>query len=351
MQFKNVDVLGGPKGLSAVHDILYLNEGGGTFRDATDERGCRPPRAAYGLGTVILDFDDDGDQDVFVGNDSMPNFLFVNDGSGRFVESGLRSGLAANGEGGNQATMGIAAGDVDGNGLPDLFSTNFSSDTNTLHLNLDGRFFEDATRRYGLGVHSRPYLGWACAFLDLDHDGDEDLIVFNGHVYPEATAQTMDSEYRQEPLLYRREGPRFERIGPEIAGPWLAERHCDRAAAFGDLDGDGDVDVAVGELNGPVQILRNDATGPWVTVELRDERSGNGNHRGLGGKVVLTDGATRQTRWIHSGGSFQSSSAPIAHFGIAGESETVDLEVTWPDGTRQEVKGVEVGQRVVVRRE
>jgi len=240
--------------------------------------------------------------------------------------------------------MGIAIGDVVGDGRPSVFTTNFSNDTNTLHVNRGGRFFDDATRRYGLGMASFPYVGWACGFHDLDLDGDEDLLLFNGHVYPNATLERMDSEYAEPPLLYERDGERFRQLDASQAGPWLAEKHRDRGAAFGDLDADGDVDAVVLELNGPLRLLRNEADSPdWLIVELEPTA--------LGSKVELTAGGVRQTRWIYSGGSFVSAPAQVAHFGVPAGNATVDVLVTWPDGKEQRLDGVRVGHRLVVRRE
>jgi hypothetical protein len=306
-RFKGIEVFIGPTGLTAQHDVLYENLGDGAFRDVTAQAGCRAVRPSYGLGTVILDFTGDGRQDIFVGNDSMANFLFVNQGGLAFVDEGLSTGVASSGNGSNQATMGIGIADVDRNGWPDLFTTNFANDINTLHTNKDGRFFDDATRRFGLGMTSYPYLGWACGFYDLDHDGDEDLLLFNGHVYPHATRATMVSDYRQPPLLFAREGPRFSLVTDASAGPWLKATHCDRSAAFGDLDHDGDIDVVVGERGGPVRVLRNEGAGPgWLIVEL----AGNA----LGSRIKLSAGELTQTRWVYSGGSFLSASARAAHF-------------------------------------
>jgi hypothetical protein len=188
-------------------------------------------------------------------------------------------------------------------------------------------------------------------FYDFDHDGDEDLVVFNGHVYPGATPETMDSTYRQTPLLFERAGPRFERVLPERAGDWLAQQHVDRSAAFGDLDGDGDIDIVVGELNGPVRVLENDgARGHhYLIVELADRRPGIGNRHGFGSKIVLRSGSGEQLRFLFSGGSFQAACAPYAHFGLPTSGE-VELEITWIDGSVQKLEHVAVDRHVVVER-
>jgi hypothetical protein len=350
--FLGVPVFAGPAGLKPVPDVLYENVGGGKFKDISASSGIADVRPSFGLGVAILDFDGDGKQDIFVGNDSMPSFLFLNQGGKHFAERGMQCFLALNGDGAAQATMGIAIGDVNGDGRPDVFTTNFANDTNTLRVSVPGGFtYDDRTRQYNLGAVSRPFVGWATMFYDFDQDGAEDLVVFNGHVYPHATIETMDSSYKETPLCFRRAGPRFERLSADTAGAWLGEAHVDRSAAFGDLDGDGDIDIVVGELNGPVRILRNDSSGGhWLIVELADARKESGNHRGLGATVKLKCGGATETRWNFTGGSFQSTSAPYVHFGLPSK-DACDLDVTWPDGSKQHVSGVAPDQHFIVHRE
>ena len=351
-RFKGIDVLAGPRGLTPAADRVFENLGDGTFRDRTADAGFAV-EPGYGLNLAVADFSGDGLPDLYVGNDSQPNRLFVQQAPWRFEERGMAAGLAVNFEGNAQATMGIALGDVDGNGRPDLFTSNFSSDTNTLHLNLDGRFFDDRTAAYGLGAPSRALLGWAAGFFDFDHDGAEDLLVVNGHVYPQASVERMDSAYAQPPLLFRREGDRFRRL--DSAGAWPMEPRVDRTAVFADFDDDGDIDVVIGELNGPLRLVANEsnpARDRWLRVRLRDDRPGVANRRGVGAAITLEGAGAVQRRWLWSGGPFQSNLVPEAHFGFASPTAPLAVLVRWPDGFEQRVEGVSPGEVLeVVRRE
>lgn len=351
--FKGQAVISGPRGYPAAHDSLYENRGDGTFIDRSDSSGIRAVKPGFGLNLAILDWTGDGKADIFVGNDSQANNLFVQTEPWKFVDQGLRSGVAVNGEGLEQATMGIAVADVDGNARPDLFTTNFSSDTNTLHLNLDGRSFDDRTNQFGLGAPSRPLVGWGAGFFDFDHDGDEDLLSVNGHVYPQATKASMDSDYAQPPLLMERRGARF--VALSNAGAWKLEPHVDRTAVFADFDHDGDMDAVIAGLNAPLRVLRNDhnVANDWIVVVPRDMRKGVGNRNALGAEIRVTADGVSQRRWMVGGGPFQSNNAPEAHFGIGAhgaERGPIAVEVIFNDGARVTRPDVAPGTRLIVER-
>lgn len=346
---RGLQVINGPRGIPPLSDLLFENLGDGTFADRSDSSGIRAPNASYGLNAAVLDFTGDGRADIFVANDSRPNFLLRNLGNMRFEDIGTRVGVATNIEGLEQASMGIAVGDVNGDGRADLFTTNFSDDTNTLMVSRADGFFDDATARFGVGSPSRTLCGWAAAFADLDHDADEDLFIVNGHVYPQATKAALNSEYAQPLLVMERDGARFRVLPPNQ--PWLQAPFRDRSAVLADLDRDGDLDAVVVGLNQPVRILRNthDRRDDWAVIALNDPAS-RGNRSGVAARIELQEGAIRQVRWIVGGGPFQSNAAPEAHFGlgpaVAG-AEPPQVRVIWPDG-RISQQAVERGTRTVI---
>ncbi len=364
-QFLGTEVFAGPHGLPAEPDVLYHNRGDGSFLDITQSAGIHAVAPAWGLGVVILDFDLDGRQDIYVGNDSMRNFLFhnqrrpVEDFRGQddmawmtFDEIGMASGIGANAGGAFQATMGIGIGDVSGNALPDVYTTNFSSDMNTLHVNIGSMQFEDRTRQHGLGMASRPFLGWACSFLDLDLDGNEELLIVNGHIYPQATLALLDSDFEQAPLLLkhrRGRGVYFDRVTDTRAGDWLTRPHRDRALVFGDINRNGLLDVIIGEMNGKPRVLRNDSEpqGDWLIVQLHQDGP---NSRGLGSRIELMGEMTLHTRWIYGGG-FLSANPAEAHFGASRRDTPQRIRVTWPDGYEQWVDEFEMNQRKLIIRD
>ncbi len=348
--FKGVPVMSGPRGLDPQRDVLLRNVGGARFEDATAESGIAALSPAYGLNAAIADFTGDGMPDILVANDSHPDMLLRNVGGMRFEESGRRMGIATNMEGTDQASMVIAIADINGDALPDAHVTVFSSDTNTMHESREGRFFDDRTGLRGVGVPSRRMCGWASAFADLDHDGDEDLVTFNGHVYPQATLALMDSEWEQPVLVLERRSDRFEPLPPESLGPGLGTGHRDRSAVFADLDGDGDIDIVVAGLNQPVRVIRNghDSAGDWVAIRL-DDRRAPGNRAARGARVQLVSPSGSQSRWLAGGGPFQSNRSVEAHFGTGAARGPWTAAVTWPDGESTTHAIAAPGRHTIIR--
>ncbi|MFQ5789908.1 MAG: CRTAC1 family protein, partial [Acidobacteriota bacterium] len=317
----NLDVFCGPSGLQGASDIYYRNNGDGSFTEASREAGLLAGEA-YGLGVVTGDYDGDGDVDLYVANDSVPNFLFQNDGRGVFSEQGLLSGVAYNSEGLAQAGMGVDLGDLDGDGRLDIFVTNFSHDTNTAYRNAGEGLFMDATTDLDLRMDSWFYLGWATRFADLDNDGHLDLFVANGHVYPQVDATDLKTRYRQRNQIFWNNGEgRFEE-GVFPAEDALQEIASSRGGAFGDMDNDGDVDAVVVNIDDELSLLRNELPGGghWLSLRLVGRKS---NRDAVGARVTAIAGSLRGEREVHASGSFLSSSDPRLHLGL-GERAQVD---------------------------
>jgi hypothetical protein len=345
-QWKGVEVFVGPMGLVPEADRFFRNDEG-RFVDITEEAGLVHPEPGYGFGVLFVDCDDDGDADLYVANDSSPNFLYRNDGDGTFKEVGLQAQVAYGEMGHLQAGMGVAWGDYDGDGRPDIFATHFEDDYNTLYRNEGEGLFADVAVGVGLGRASFHFVGFGTGFFDHDNDGDLDLLVANGHVYPQIERAGSGTRYAQPDQLFDNSGRgRFALLLP-ADGDSLGAARVSRGSAIADYDDDGDLDILVANLNDRPALLRNDVGNKqnWLGVKLVGEKS---NRDGIGARLRLAAGGRVQIRDIISGSSFLSSEDPRAHFGL-GWIKTVDsLEVRWPSGIVQVLKGLRANQYLVV---
>jgi enediyne biosynthesis protein E4 len=345
-RFMATDVFCGPKRLPGDADVLYRNNGDGTFTDVSATVGAVDP-GYYGFGVVFTDLTGDGWPDIFVANDSVPNLLFRNRGNGTFVEDGLASGAALSGDGRPQAGMGADAGDYNNDDLIDLIVTNFSHDYNTLYEAGPAGVFTDRSYAAGIAATAGPYLGWGVKLVDLDNDGRLDVFIANGHVYPEVDAHGLGTRYLQRKQVFINDGKRFRHATMEIGGGLLLEKSS-RGAAFGDYDNDGDIDVLVINMNDRPTLLRNDspATNHWITIRLVGSKS---NRDGIGARVRIQTGVRHQMTFVRGDGSYLSHSDVRAHFGLAEATRVDRLEIRWPSGLVETVTGLAANQFYVAR--
>jgi hypothetical protein len=342
-----VQVYCGPKGLPGAADVLYRNEGDGTFSDVSGPSGIAGPSEYYGLGVVVEDFDQDGHVDVYVANDETPSLLFHNNGDGTFTDIAVMAGVAYNGEGDEQAGMGIDAGDFDNDGDMDIQKTNFFREGDTLYRNEGDNRFSDVTVQAGLTAPTLSFLAWGTKFADFDHDGDLDIFVANGHVYPQVDRVLTGSPYRQRNQLFLNDGKgKFTELLD--AGPGMKLEKVHRGAAFADYDNDGDVDVFVNALNDLPTLLRNDtpAANHWLMVQVFGAQV---NRDGVGTRLRLVAGGQSQWRTINSAGSYLAINDLRAHFGLGSQTRADLLEITWPDGTIQTLGDLPADKLVAAR--
>ncbi|MFQ5670978.1 MAG: CRTAC1 family protein [Acidobacteriota bacterium] len=342
-----LDVMCGPHGLQPAQDILYRNQGDGTFEDVTRSAGVWLQVPRYTLGVVAADYDNDGDTDLYVANDGVVNSLWQNRGRGRFTDMGMPSLTALSGEGAPQAGMGADFGDFTGDGWLDLVVTNFSHDLNTLYRNMRGRFFQDESHEDGM-YPTAMSLSWGTGFHDFDRDGDLDLFIANGHVYPEVDDQDIGTHYRQHNHLFLNVNRKFQEVAAR-SGPGLALARSFRGAAFADYDNDGDMDILVTALNDDAVLLRNDTppAGHFLQVHLVGTRS---NRDGVGARATLTTKSHgKLIRERKGGGSFMSASDPRLHFGLGADTRAEVLEIQWPSGLRTTLRNVPADQALTLR--
>jgi hypothetical protein len=341
-QFKGVPVQCGPRGLPGAGDTLYHNNGDGTFTDVSKKAGVDDANGYYGLGVIASDFDGDGWVDIFVANDSTPNYLYHNNGNGTFTEIGFEAGVAVNGNGAEQGCMGITVGDYLHDGRFDIFMTNFEDEYDVLYRNIARNSFADVSYNAGVAMVSHPYVGWGTKFFDYDNDGWIDLFVANGHAYPQR------DHYRQRKLLFRnnRDGT-FSEVAMQH-GSALAEERASRGAAFGDIDNDGDIDIIVNDLDGAPQLLRNDGgnRNNSVLVKTIGVKS---NRDGIGARVKVVSGDLTQVDEVRSGGSYLSQSDLRLHFGLEKRTKIDVIEVRWPSGVVDTATGIGVNRVVTIK--
>jgi enediyne biosynthesis protein E4 len=351
--YKGVLVACGPPGLQGGKNILYHNHRDGTFTDVSEAAGIFRANGTYGLGVLTADFDNDGWPDIYVANDSTASALYRNKKDGKFEDVAIEAGCALSPDGKPQAGMGIAAADYDLDGNLDIVKTNFAGDTPSLYHNLGGGNFEDATFSAGIGGHTQ-FLGWGCGFFDFDNDGWPDILICNGHVYPEVEQLKTEAGYAQRKLLYRnlRNG-HFADISLQV-GSGISDPAACRGCAFGDFDNDGDIDVVVNTVNDFPQLLRCDSrlANNWIKVRTIGTKS---NRSGIGARlacVTYVPGESkphRQIDEVRSGGSYLSQNDLRIHFGL-GKAERVDLlEIRWPSGQVDTIKDVKANQLLFVK--
>src|SRR5437016_569925 len=338
--WKGVPVMCGPRGLASAKNILYHNRGDGTFEDVTTIAHIDRTDGHYAFSVSTLDFDDDGWPDIYVACDSTPSILYRNNRDGTFTDVAVTAGAAFNEDGREQAGMGATIGDYNGDGRLDIFKTNFSDDTSTLYRNNGDGTFDDVTTVAGLGLYTK-YLGWGTMFLDVDNDGWPDLLLVNGHVYPEVDKQHLGSDYREPRIRYHNKGNgTFEDISAN-AGPAITATKSGRGLAVGDLWNDGRMSAVVSNMNAPVSLLVNQVRSGnhWIAIRTTGSKS---NRDGIGARIRVRAGDRILVDEVRSGSSYDSSNDMRAHFGLGGIERVEWLEVRWPSGLTERFSNVRV---------
>jgi hypothetical protein len=334
--YRGIAVNCGPRGLPFDKNILYKNRGDGAFTDISQASGITEPDGHYSLSVLTGDFNNDGLPDIYVACDQTPSLLYINKGNGKFEEEGVLRGVAFDQNGKAMSGMGLTAADYSADGHLSIFRTNFSDEFETLYRNHGDGNFDEATLDAGLGQNTR-YVGWGTGFFDYDNDGWKDLLLVNGHVFPEIDKLHIDIHYKEHPILYQNlANGKFKDVSA-TAGPAFAELHSSRGAAFGDIDNDGAIEIAVNNQNEAPSLFKQASNPPghWVILKLEGTRS---NRSAIGAKVKISTGGQTQIDEVRSGGSYLSQSDLRLHFGL-GKSRVIDrIEIAWPSGMKQTLR-------------
>jgi len=328
--WKGVPVMCGPQGLPGAKNILYHNLGGGKFEDVTAKSHIDQAAGHYAFSVSTLDYDDDGWPDIYIACDSTPSILYHNNRDGTFTDVAIVAGAAFNEDGRAQAGMGSTVADFNGDGKLDIFRTNFSDDTSTLYRNNGNGTFDDVTFAAGLGLHTQ-YLGWGTMFLDFDNDGWPDLLLVNGHVYPEVDKQHLGSSYQEPKILYHNNGNgTFTDISAN-AGSAITAATSARGLAVGDLWNDGRLSAVISNMNAHPSLLVNQIKSPnhWIAFRTIGTKS---NRDGIGARISLQAGGRVREDEVRSGSSYSSNSDMRVHFGLGAADKIDFVQVRWPTG-------------------
>ena len=356
-QFRGQPVMCGPRGLPGAKDRLFHQKSDGSFEDVSERSGVADAGKFYGFSSIFIDVNDDGYPDLLVVNDSTPKQLYLNKKDGTFEEVGYPSGIALNENGREQAGMGVAAGDFNNDGLVDFYITNFSDDSNTLYRADGDANFTDSTYQAGLGEVTIPFLGWGTSFVDYDNDGWKDILVANGHVYPQVDNFQWGTSYAQQMTLFKNTHPdsqdkktSFDRV-PAAPDSGLALALRARGLAVGDLDGDGRMDAIVNNMDSRPTVLKNVAAGPnhWLSIKLIGDVSKKTPKDAIGSKVYVTSGGIRQRFDVTSGGSYASQSDQRVHIGLGFASKIDKLEIQWSNGDVETVAIPAIDRSVTIQ--
>jgi hypothetical protein len=339
-RYRGLPVNCGPRGLKGARDYLYHNGGDGTFTEVSAKAGVDDRQGYYGLGCVWTDFDNDGRIDLYVANDSTPNYLYQNLGNGAFKEVGFDTGAAVSEDAREQAGMGVDSGDYDGDGYMDLFVTNFVDDYSTLYHNEGGRQFADVSNPAGLAAPGWNFLKWGTGFVDFDNDGRPDIFIANGHIYPEIEGKGFGQTFGQRNQLFENAGGgRFVEVREQSLEKIA---RVSRGAAFADLDADGRVDIVVNNLDDqPTLLLNRSVAGNWIELKLTGRLS---NRDGIGARVTVTANGRRQVGEVKAGHSYLSQSDTRLHFGLGDAKKVESIEVRWPRGAAQRLSDAAINQ-------
>ena len=344
--YRGMAVNCGPRGLPFETNLLYHNRGDGTFEDVSVKSGIAKANGHYSLAVLAQDVNDDGRPDIYVVGDQTAATLFINQGDGTFSEEAVMRGVAFDENGRELSGMGLASADYDGDGLLDIFRSDFSDERSLLYRNTGNGQFDDVTMTAGLAKNTR-FVNWGCAFLDFENSGWKGLVVVNGHVFPEIDRQNIDIHSRDHATLYRNTGKgTFEDISAE-AGPAFATRHSARGLAIGDIDNDGTLEILANNQNEPPSLWKQSrpAAGHWLLLRLAGTRS---NRSAIGARVWVTAGGRTQVDEVRSGGSYLSQNDLRLHFGLGAAARADSITVRWPSGAKTVIKDVDADRVVTL---